>query len=368
MKIVRIESYLKNDIPVCKVYADTGDSGTGQCSTYAGAITVKVLHELVAPLVLGEDPLKIEAICDRVMDRTMKFPGSFVCRALSGVDTALWDLKGRLFGQPVAKLLGGPLRDPIPMYASSMRRDISPEDEAERLGRLVRERGFRAVKVRIGTGPNAPMGSDGDMWPGRTTKLVETVRRALGDDVRVNVDANSTYTPHAAIRVGRMLERFGVFHFEEPCPYPDIESTKAVADALDVYVAGGEQDNSIAQFRRMAAMRAVDIVQPDILYIGGICRARRAAMLAHEFGLACTPHAANRAMVQLFTLHFAAAMPNCLYEQEWTIEDTGWSDGLLERPLEIEDGSVRVPAGPGWGVEVNRQWLSDAKKRVSEAK
>ncbi|MFW6189476.1 MAG: mandelate racemase/muconate lactonizing enzyme family protein [Planctomycetota bacterium] len=367
MKIARIESFLRNDIPVCRVHTDSGEVGTGQCSTYGGAVTVKVLHEMVAPIVLGEDPLKIEAIVDRVIDRTMKFPGTFVCRALAGVDTALWDLKGRLFDRPVARLLGGPVRDPVPMYASSMRRDIEPEEEGRRLKRLVAEQGFDAVKIRIGAGPHAPMGSDGDKWPGRTEDLVPTVRRALGDRVRINVDANSSYTPHRAIRVGRLLEECGVFHFEEPCPYPDIESTKDVREAVDVYVAGGEQDNVLEQFRRMIAIRAVDIVQPDILYFGGICRARRVALTADEFGLACTPHAANRAMVQLFTLHFAAAMPNCLYEQEWTIEDTGWSDGLLERPLLIEDGAVAVPEGPGWGIEVSERWLAECEHRVSEA-
>ncbi len=366
MKIARIQTFLRNDIPVCRVHTDTGESGTGQCSTYRGAVTVKVLHEMLAPLVLGEDPLRIEALVDHVIDRTMKFPGTFVCRALAGLDTALWDLKGRLFGQSVAKLLGGPLRERVPMYASSMRRDINPTDEAERLERLIRQQGFRAVKVRAGTGPHAPMGSDEDMYPGRTEELVETVRRELGEEVRVNVDANSSYSAHKAVRVGRTLEEFGVFHFEEPCPYPDIESTREVARALDVYVAGGEQDNSLPQWRRMVDMRAVDIVQPDILYIGGICRARRVAMLAREFGLACTPHAANRAMVQLFTLHFAAAMPNCRYEQEWTIESTDWSDGLLEEPLEIEEGGVAVPDGPGWGIDVSEDWLADAEHRVSE--
>lgn len=366
MRIAKIETFLKNDIPVCRVRADTGESGTGQCSTYGGAVTVKVLHEMLAPIVLGADPLQIEAIVDAVIDRTMKYPGSFVRRALSGVDTALWDLKGKLFGQPVAKLLGGPRRDPVPMYASSMSRQISPEDEAARLKKLVAEQGFGACKIRIGAGPGAMMGSDSDMYPGRTEDLVRTVRRALGDDVRINVDANSSYTAHKAICVGRMLEQSGVFHFEEPCPYPDIESTRDVAAALDVYVAGGEQDASLHQFRRMVAMRAVDIVQPDILYLGGICRSVRAAMMAHESGLACTPHAANRAMIQLFTLHLAAAMPNCLYEHEWTIESTTWSDGLLERPLVIEDGAVKVPDGPGWGIEVSEEWLRDAEYRVSE--
>ncbi len=368
MKIARIETFLKNDVPVCRVTTDTGEVGTGQCSTFGGAVTVKTLHEMVAPLVLGRDPLKIEALTDRVIDRTMKFPGTFVRRALSGIDTALWDLKGKLFGRSVAQLLGGPVRERVPMYASSMQRQITPEDEAARLKRLVREQGFGAVKVRIGAGPGAPMGSDSDAWPGRTERLVETVRRELGEEVRINVDANSSFTAARAIRVGRMLERFNVFHFEEPCPYPDIESTRRVTEALDVYVAGGEQDNIMSQFRRMVAMRAVDIVQPDILYLGGICRARRVAMLAREFGLVCTPHAANRSMVQLFTLHLAAAMPNCLYEQEWTIESTGWTDGLLEQTLRIEDGAVAVPDGPGWGLEVSADWLADCDHQVSEGK
>jgi L-alanine-DL-glutamate epimerase-like enolase superfamily enzyme len=367
MKITRVETYLKDDIPVTHVYTDTGERGTGQCSTYGGVITTQVLHEMLAPIVLGRDPLQIEALADLVIDRTMKFPGTFVCRALAGIDTALWDLKGKLFGQPVCRLLGGALRDPVPMYASSMRRDISPQDEAQRLAQIARRHGFGAVKIRIGTGPHAPMGSDGDIFPGRTQQVVEQTRRALGDDVRINVDANSSYSAHTAVAVGRMLEEFGVFHFEEPCPYPDIESTKAVADALDVYVAGGEQDNSMEQFRRMAAVRAVDIVQPDILYIGGVCRAMRAAAVAREFGLACTPHAANRAMVQLFTLHFASAVPNCLYEQEWTIEPTRWTDGLLSRPLEVEAGAVRVPDGPGWGIDVSENWLREAELRVSES-
>jgi L-alanine-DL-glutamate epimerase-like enolase superfamily enzyme len=366
VRVARIETFLRNDIPVCRVHTDTGEVGTGQCSTYGGAVTVQVLHGMVAPIVLGADPLEIETIVDNVIDRTMKFPGSFVRRALSGIDTALWDLKGRLFGRPVAQLLGGIRRDPVPMYASSMSRSISPEDEAARLKKLVAEQGFRACKIRIGAGPGAMMGSDADIYPGRTEDLVRTVRDGLGDDVRINVDANSSYTAHKAIRVGRMLERFGVFHFEEPCPYPDIESTAEVAAALDVYVAGGEQDTSLHQFRRMVGMRAVDIVQPDVLYLGGLCRSVRAAMMAHEAGLACTPHAANRAMVQLFTLHLAAAMPNCLYEHEWTIESTEWSDGLLVRPLLIEDGAVALPDGPGWGIEASEDWLKDAEYRASE--
>jgi len=348
MKIVRIETWLKNDIPVCRVHADTGDFGTGQCSTYGGAVTVKVLHEMLAPIVFGEDPLGAEAICDRVMDRTMKFPGTFVCRALSGIDTALWDLKGRLWGRPVADLLGGRVRDPVPMYASSMRRDIAPDDEAERLRRLAREQGFRAVKVRIGTGPQARWGSDGDMWPGRTEALIPEVRRAVGDEVLLLVDGNSCYTPARAIEVGQLLHEYGYCHFEEPCPYWELEWTAEVRRAIEVPVAGGEQDFALVQWRRMIDMRAVDIVQPDICYIGGLARALRVAKMAAQAEMPCVPHSANLSMVTVFTLHMMGAIPNAGPYIEFSIEPTPWAEGLYAPALEVREGKVAIPDGPGW--------------------
>lgn len=277
--------------------------------------------------------------------------------------TAIWDLLGKVTGQPVYKLLGGQARARVPMYASSMRRDITPEEEGERLVQLIEENGFGCVKIRVGQ----VMGRDFDASPGRTRKIIPYIRQALGDSIDIHADGNSGFSAAGAIKVGRLMEDNNYFHFEEPCPYPQIENTAKVADALDIAVAGGEQDMSLEQFHRMIEMGAVDIVQPDIGYVGGVSRARRVAYMAEAAGMPCTPHCANRSMLQVFSLHLAAAMPSISQYQEWSIETTGWTDGVFESALEIVDGAVTMTEAPGWGVEIPQEFLKKAEHRVSKS-
>jgi L-alanine-DL-glutamate epimerase-like enolase superfamily enzyme len=160
---------------------------------------------------------------------------------MAGLDTALWDMAGRRAGQPVAALLGGTPR-PIRAYASSMRRDIAPEAEAERLARLCGEQGFTAAKWRIG----AECGQDIDEWPGRTEAIVPMLSRTLGDGVAKLVDANSGFSVPRAIAVGHLLQDHGIVHYEEPVPWWDLEATAEVTAALDLDVTGGEQDWDMA--------------------------------------------------------------------------------------------------------------------------
>ena len=363
MKITRIETFLGEHQAIVKVYTDDGAEGIGQTSTHQPDITVDVLHKLVAPFFLGQNPWDLERLVERCLATQYKFTGTFIHRALCGVDTAVWDLLGKVTGQPVYRLLGGLERSEVPMYASSMRRDISPEDEADRMSQLVSEFGFRCVKVRLA----GRMGRDRDASPGRSERLIPLMREALGDDIDINADANSGYSPFKAIRIGRLLEEYGYHHFEEPCPFPKLENTAQVAAALDIPVAGGEQDNSLEQFHRMIVMQAVDIVQPDIGYVGGISRARKVAQMADIAGVPCTPHCANRSM-QMFALHLAAAMPACNQYQEWGIEPSAsWASEIFEPELVVENGVVSVPDRPGWGFEVTPSYFATAEQRVSVA-
>jgi L-alanine-DL-glutamate epimerase-like enolase superfamily enzyme len=162
-----------------------------------------------------------------------------------------------------------------------------------------------------------------------------------------------------------MLEENGVCHFEEPCPYWEIEWTAEVARQLRVAVAGGEQDTCLAQWRRIVRMRAVDIVQPDICYVGGLTRALRVAHLAASAGLPCVPHSANLSMVTVFTLHMLAAIPNAGPHFEFSIEPTAWTRGLYEPVPEVKDGMVAVSDAPGWGVEIMPKWLASAEHKES---
>ena len=363
MKITRIETYLAPEQAVVRVLTDTGDEGWGQTSPYRADITVDVLHKMVAPFFLGQNPWDIERLGERVLTKLHKFPGTFVCRALCGIDTALWDLLGKLAGQPVYRLLGGAARTELPMYASSMRRETTPEVEVERFQQRIAENGFRCIKIKIGT----MMGRDEDEAPGRTERYIALARETLGDQIEINADGNGGYSAAKAIRVGRMLEEYRYYHFEEPCPYPQIEATAEVAAALDIPVAGGEQDYDLDQFHRMIRLRAVDIVQPDIGYIGGVSRARQVANMAQAAGLACTPHCANRSLLQIFTLHLGLAMPACFQYHEYSIEAQPWSDEIYEPFPEVIDGVLRAPTAPGWGITILPSYVKQAELRATDA-
>jgi L-alanine-DL-glutamate epimerase-like enolase superfamily enzyme len=365
MKINKIESFANEFVGFVRVTAEDGVQGWGQVSTYHSDITAQVLHRQVAPWVLGRDASDLDDLLDLVTEREHKFPGSYLRRAMAGFDTAVWDARGKRAGQPVAALLGGSAGT-VRAYASSMKRDITPAAEAERLKRLRGELGFDAFKVRAGS----EAGRGVDEWPGRTEKIIATMRREMGDGVDLLIDANSCYTPARAIEVGRMLEDHGFCHFEEPCPYWELEQTREVTQALAIDVSGGEQDCSLATWRRMIDMRAVDIPQPDVCYLGGISRTLRVCRMAEAAGLPVTPHCANLSMVTLFTMHLLRAIPNAGKYLEFSIEGPDvypWQQGLFVRsPFGISDGKATVTDAPGWGVEISPDWLDRAEYRVSE--
>jgi L-alanine-DL-glutamate epimerase-like enolase superfamily enzyme len=366
MKIATLETFTNEFVCFVRVTTDSGAIGWGQTSTYNADITATILHRQVAPWVLGGDALDIGALIERVEEREHKFPGSYRCRALAGLDTALWDMRGRLAGKPVVELLGGrPKR--LRAYASSMRRDITPEQEAARLVRLRDERGFDAFKWRVG----AECGHDIDEWPGRTEAIVPHVARALGAGAAKLVDANSGFSPRRAIEVGKLLEAEGIGHYEEPCPYWKLEQTREVTAALDLDVTGGEQDWDLATWERMIGTRAVDIVQPDVMYMGGIARTLEVVRMSAAAGMPCTPHSANLSLVTMCTMHLLGAIPNPGKYLELSIEGPDyypWQAGLFRGdPFTVTDGCVTIPAEPGWGVEIEPRWLASAAYRRSPA-
>ena len=355
-KIARLESFHNEFVCFVRVTAEDGAFGWGQTSTYNADITAQVFQRQIVPWALGANCEDIAGLVHLIERREHKYPGSYRARALAGLDTALWDLAGRRVGKSVASLLGGgPGR--LRAYASSMKRDISPKDEAERLARLCAEQGFTAAKWRIG----AECGEDVDHWPGRTEEIIPILSRALGDGIDKLVDANSGFSVPRAITVGHLLQDHGVGHYEEPVPYWDLDATRRVTEALEIDVTGGEQDWDMATWTRMIGMRAVDIVQPDVMYMGGMSRTLEVARMAAAADLPCTPHAANLSLVTICTMHLLKAIPNAGKYLEFSIEGDDyypWQRGLfLGDPFEITDGQVTVADLPGWGVEVNPTWL-----------
>jgi L-alanine-DL-glutamate epimerase-like enolase superfamily enzyme len=359
-----VETFSKEFLSFVRVVAEDGSEGWGQVAPYHADITAQILHRQIAPWVVGRDANDIAGLVGMIPEREHKFPGSYLRRALAGLETALWDRRGKAEEKSVCELLGGS-PGPLRAYASSMRRDIQPEDEAARLIRLRDRFGFDAFKFRVG----AECGHDVDEWPGRTEAIVPTVRRLLGAQVDLLVDGNSGFSPKRAINVGHMLEDEGVIHFEEPCLYWELEQTREVTEALSLDVAGGEQDCDLSTWQRIIDLRVVNIVQPDVCYVGGMLRALQVAALAAESGIPCTPHSANLSMVTLFTMHLLRVVDHPGKYLEFSIEGSDyypWQEKLfVESPYAVDEGKVVVPDRPGWGVDIHPDWFAGSIQQVT---
>ncbi len=353
MKITKIEPINLEAVLLVKVYTDEGIVGVGECSPFFPPVICGHIAHTLAPQVVGMDPFDVEAIVARMMIKNYKIAGQTQAMAGAGIEIACWDIMGKALNQPIYRLLGGAFRSRVQVYASSMRRDISPEAEARRMAELRSQFGFTAGKVKVGS----EYGFDVDEAPGRSLAVVKAVREALGDDFQLMVDANSCFTAPRAIELGRRYEQLGVFHFEEPCPYADLEATAKVARALDLPVAGGEQDWNLHTFRAMLDMQAVDIIQPDVIKCYGFSHAKKIAALAEAFSTPVTVHNAKPHLGTVATLHFAAATPACRYAQEYSIEPYPFRDELFEPKLTVVDGHLAVPQGPGLGVALNEELI-----------
>ncbi len=365
MKITKLETFTKPFVSFVKITIEDGSTGFGQMSTYHADITSQIFHKQIAPWALGQNWQDFENLENLILEKEHKFPGSYVLRAMAGLDTALWDLKGKIFNLPVVSMIGGQTGY-LKIYASSMKRDILPKSEAQRFKILQDEKGVNAFKFRIGS----ECGKGKDEWDGRSEEIVKTINKELDSSTLKLVDANSCYSAEQAIEIGKLLEDNQVVHFEEPCPYWEPEQTKIVTDTLKLDVSGGEQDCDFRIWKEMIKNKIVNIYQPDVMYMGGLTRSLKLAKMLNKSGFICTPHAANLSLVTVCTMHFLKSIPNAGKYLEYSIEGSDYypwqKDLFYNHPLKITDGGVIISDEPGWGVEINKEWLNSSKYTISE--
>ena len=360
MKITNVECLtLDRQFPFVRVYTDEGLVGIGECFRRQPQVVKALVDSVLGPALAGKDPLDTEVRWrEMVSAGSASDMGGAVYCAIAGLDIALWDLKGKAFGVPIYKLLGGKARDKIRMYASSMRRDMAPVEEARRAASFV-DAGYSAYKLHSAVPGHIDHPAD------HTIETVREVRAAVGDGVEILVDVNGAFSTHRAIEVGRALEDLGVFHFEEPRPHYDLEGLAEIADALDMPVASGEMIYTHWEYRDLMARGRVDIVQPDIVKVPGFTEFQRIAALASAFGKPMTVHNTQPTISTVAHLHVCAAYPNIPYAQEYNIEPTSIRDEwpVLKEPLRVDYGFMAVPEGPGLGVELDE----DVMRRLAEA-
>jgi D-galactarolactone cycloisomerase len=339
---------------IVEIGTDQGLVGWGE--SYGPARINAAIVRVIAPILIGRDALRTEWIWQEVYARFRDHgqKGSII-QALSGIDIALWDLKGKFFSQPVHRLMGGPLRTEVDAYATGLyRREQGRPEEylAEEAANYAAE-GFKAVKLKVG------FGIDDDVRASRA------VRDAIGPDVGLMIDANHAYDAVAAIRLGRKVEDLDIGWFEEPVPPEDIAGHRDVRAALIIPVASGECEFTRFGFREMIASRAVDYIQPDTCSAGGLSECKKIADMASAYGIRYAPHVWGSGVAIAAALQLLAVLPSFTPPSLNPIEPMLEFDRtehpvrkvLLATPIEHQNGVVAVPSGPGLGVEINRDAL-----------
>jgi L-alanine-DL-glutamate epimerase-like enolase superfamily enzyme len=344
-----------------EVETDGGITGIGEAGVGGGS-TRNVIEQQLRPMLLGEDPLLIEGLWQKMFARTRQFGRrGIVMNAISGIDIALWDIAGKVAKLPVYRLLGA-CRDRVEAYASGgFYQEGKSIDDLAGEAEGYRARGFHGMKMKIGRNPStqthlrhlAANAQTCEVEPEVDIARVAAVRRALGTKAKLMVDVNCAWSPAFAIEMGRALEPYKLYWIEEPVATDDIDGSARVADALATPIAGYETEIGLYGFRELITRGAVDIVQPDIAWTGGFSEGRRIAALAQAHHLMVAPHAFGGAVLLAASLHFAASIPNGLV-LEFDQNPNGLRDELLKEPIRADgDGMIRLPERPGLGIELD---------------
>jgi L-talarate/galactarate dehydratase len=356
MKITRIETHLvrlPSDEPLAggpafggpfrefvtaQIDTDAGVHGAG--ITFFGAAlsaTLKHAVEQLGALIVGDDPLRVEAIAKKLHAAAgdSAGPGGIFTLAYSAIDMALWDIKGKAAGQPLATLLGG-LRDRVSTYASGALMRTFELEHVVKAAPILVEKGFRQMKMQLAL--------PGATTPAKEIERARRVREAIGPDVDLMCDINQRWSVHQAIDIGRRLEDVHFYWWEDVTAHDDYPGLARVTDALATPVAGGEYVYGIAPFRHMLEARSVDVVMIDLLRVGGIANWMKVAGMAQAFNLPVVSH-----LLPEIHVHLVAAAPNGL-----TVEYMPWSLKLFEEAPIPEKGELTVPSKPGLGLELDR--------------
>ena len=330
------------NITIVRVRTDDGLEGIGE-----GTINyrVRAIHGAVqdfAMYLVGKDASQIERHWQALYRNSFFRGGPIQMTALSAIEQALWDIRGKALGVPVWDLLGGAARDRIATYTHGGGRN--PQVAAERCLALVEE-GHRAIKLGI---PGAVEPVLDERAVGATVAIVRAVRDAVGPDVKLMVDCHAKPTPPVAMRLAAELAPFGLLFLEEPLPPENVDALATVARASLVPVATGERLFTRWGFREVVEKQAAAVLQPDLGHCGGILEARKIAALAETYYASVAPHNPRGPGVTMASLHVAAGTPNFLIQE--IVHDDPLREEMLVEPLRVENGFVPLPAAPGLGL------------------
>lgn len=347
---------------LCRVRSRDGAEGiavghSGLNSLYP--IFLRNLH----PFFIGKDARDLDLLLEKVLiyGFNFRYSGMSIGIPLATIEFAILDMLGRIANQSIGQLMGEIHHPQVAVYQATEYREKPVEESLELIKRDVAEYNARALKIKVGGLMFMTTDIHAVGPKGRTETMIPLIRKTFGDQMALYADANGFYSVEEAIRVGKLLEEYRYSFFEEPVMFDWYEETKQVADALSLPLAGGEQEYSLHGFRWLIANNALQIVQPDNYYFGGMIRSLKVARMAAALGKSCTPHMSGGGLGFLYMMHFVSILPNAMPHHEFKGLKTSVQFDCNTSPLKVVDGKMSVPTGPGFGVEIDRQYVSKHK-------
>jgi L-alanine-DL-glutamate epimerase-like enolase superfamily enzyme len=341
---------------LCRVRSKDGHEGISVSNAEQMASLYPIFVRRIAPFFVGKDARDIESLIPAatVHDSNYKVQGLAIWVPMATIEFAILDMFGKMANRSIGLLISDKIHNPaISVYQANGERDNSAEEVIEHLKRDVAISHAKAIKFKLGGRM-----SHTEYPVGRSEKLIPLVRKTFGDDMIISADSNGSYTVDQAIPIGKLMQEYKYAFYEEPVPFDWYEETKRVADALEIPIAGGEQEPSTHNFRWLVANGALSIVQPDMFYFGGMIRCTQIARMANAFGKQCIPHISSTGLGYVYMMHFVSSIPNSGPYHEFKEFNNELPYHCATSSLRSDSaGVIKVPSGPGFGVEIDPDFL-----------
>ena len=363
--IIETLELLKNaDSFLYRVRSKDGAEGISVGHPFIAEVSYPMVPKVLAPHFIGKDARELDTLIFNAIERNVKRQGIPLNVHVAAIEFAILDMLGNIVDKPAGLLIGDIQNKQVPIYLGHHLadfRDLEPEQSIALMQQDVEETKAKAVKLRAGRGDN--LATDIDNAPGRTEKLIRLARREFGDDMVLMIDGNGSYSVKEAIRIGKILEEYNYDFYEEPIPWDWYEEQKQVEEALDIAMAGGEEEFGMHAFRYLIGNEVFQILQPDLFYFGGMIRTMKVARMVEAAGLQITPHISGGGFGFLYMLHMVSVCPATYKYHEFKMFETWDANGTLipietkGKPFKSENGLIEIPTGSGLGVTIDPDYI-----------
>jgi L-alanine-DL-glutamate epimerase-like enolase superfamily enzyme len=353
---------------ICRVFSKDGAVGISIGHPFIAQNSFPMFTNILIPFFTGKDARDLDELIYIISESRVKNQGIPFCVQIATLEFAILDMLGNIAGLPAGRLLGDVLNPEISIYLGHLLsefRNKEPEVSIEMMQKEVAITNAKAVKLRAGRGDN--LASDIDNAPGRTEKLIRLAREKFGDDYTLMIDGNGSYSVKEAIRIGKILEEYKYYFYEEPLPWDWYQEQKQVEQALSIPMAGGEEEFGMHAFRWLIGNEVFQIVQPDLFYFGGMVRTMKVARMAQTAGLKITPHISAGGLGFVYMLQMASVCPALEKYNEFKMFETPDANGTIipmeskAEKFESIDGVIKVPSGSGMGVVIDPAYINTHK-------